>query len=244
MNTTQLQLENLCLGYGSTSVLSELNLSVERGRWLALVGPNASGKSTLLRSIAGRHEPSRGSVLINSQSLYPAKPGLQALPGFAVPPDELPPFLTVQQSLDIYANAHGLPAPTPECMSLARLLGLDAHADTLVRHASLGTRQKLAIVLALMLRPSLLLLDEVFNGLDFASTLTLRAHLRDRVEKDGLTILLATHSLDVVLRCCDELVLLDSGRFVQRWEMGQFAGAGGLAALEQALADAQTQPRR
>jgi ABC-2 type transport system ATP-binding protein len=116
------------------------------------------------------------------------------------------------------------------------LLGLDAHASTLVRHCSLGTRQKLAIVLALMLRPSLLLLDEVFNGLDFSSTLKLRAHLRERVERDGLTVLLATHSLDVVLRCCDELVLLDSGKFVHRWSTSEFAGERGLADLEQALA--------
>jgi ABC-type multidrug transport system ATPase subunit len=236
--TALLELQNLSLGYGTTLVLSDLQLTIERGRWVALVGPNASGKSTLLRCIAGRQTPQRGMVRIDGQSMYPATEGSRALPGLAIPPDELPPFLTIRQALDIYAQAHGLDTPPPECMALVALLGLDAHADKLIRHVSLGTRQKLAVVLALMMRTSLLLLDEVFNGLDFGSTLKLRQHLRERVQRDGLTVLLATHSLDVVLQCCDELVLLDSGKLARRWEMSEFTGAGALAALEQALATA------
>jgi ABC-2 type transport system ATP-binding protein len=238
MSAPRLALEHLSLGYGDRIVLSDLELVVAPGRWLALVGPNASGKSTLLRCIAGRHEPQRGMVRIDDRPLYSAPSGAVTLPGFALPPEELPPFLSVQQCLDIHARAHKLAAPPPECIALASLLGLDAHADTLIRHTSLGTRQKVAIILALMLRPSLLLLDEVFNGLDFRSALTLRAHLRERVEHGGLTVLLATHSLDVVLRCCDELVLLDSGRFVRRWPMSDFSGGEGLERLEQALANA------
>ncbi len=239
MSAPRLLLDGLSLGYDGRTVLSGLELSVASGRWVALVGPNASGKSTLLRSIAGRHAPRSGSVVIDGHSVYPAPHRPDALPGFATPPEELPPFLTVQQCLEIHANAHGLAAPPPECSALVALLGLDAHADTLIRHASLGTRQKLAIVLALMLRPSLLLLDEVFNGLDFGSALKLRAHLRERVDRDGLTVLLATHSLDVVLRCCDELALLDSGRLVRQWALSEFSGEGGLAAMEQALAEAR-----
>jgi ABC-2 type transport system ATP-binding protein len=235
MNTPRLALDGLTLGYGGRTVLHDLQLTVERGRWLALVGPNASGKTTLLRSIAGHHTPLRGSICIDGQPLYPAQ-SAHKLPGFAIPPEELPPFLTVQQCLDIYAHAHQLAEPPPECQGLAKLLGLDAHASTLTRNCSLGTRQKLAIVLTLMLRPTLLLLDEVFNGLDFRSAMALRAHLRQRVDQDGMTILLATHSLDVVLGCCDELVLLDSGKLVRRWDMTEFA-AGGLAALENALAE-------
>jgi ABC-2 type transport system ATP-binding protein len=234
-----LQLDDLSLGYGSITVLAELRLSVERGRWVALVGPNASGKSTLLRCIAGRHEPRRGTVFIDGQSLYSAQRRPEVLPGFAIPPEELPPFLTVQQCLDIYANAHGFSSLPSECSTLVALLDLNAHAGKLVRHVSLGTRQKLAIILALLKRPSILLLDEVFNGLDFSSALKLRSHLRERVDRDGLTVLLATHSLDVVVRCCDELVLLDSGKFVRRWEVSDFSGAEGLAALEQALAGAR-----
>jgi ABC-2 type transport system ATP-binding protein len=238
MSGPLLVLDNLQLGYRGRTVLTGLNLTLDRGRWVALVGPNASGKTTLLRAISGRHEPERGSVKINDLPLYPSSATPSALPGFAIPPEELPDFLTVRQCIDIYANAHGLEAPPPRCVALFDLLGLGAHAATLVRQTSLGTRQKLAIVLALMMPTPLLLLDEVFNGLDFSSALKLRANLQERVDLDGLTVLLATHSLDVVLRCCDELILLDSGRLVKRWEMSNFAGADGLGALERALADA------
>lgn len=234
-----LELEDLSLGYGAVPVLSGVHFTAERGRWIALVGPNASGKSTLLRSIAGRHAPRHGQVRLDGRSLYPAHGDSPALPGFAVPPEELPPFLTVQQSLEIYAHAHRATELPADCIALVELLGLQPHADKLIRHVSLGTRQKLAIIMALMLRPSLLLLDEVFNGLDFRSALQLRTYLRDRVERDGLTILLVTHSLDVVVRCCDEVVLLDSGRLVRRWPLSDFHGEGGLAALEIALADAR-----
>jgi ABC-type multidrug transport system ATPase subunit len=235
---TLLAIEDLELAYQQVTVLSQLRLAVERGRWVALLGANASGKTTLLRCIAGRHEPVRGTVRVDGEFLYPARPGAKDLPGFAIPPEELPPFLTVRQCIDIYTSAHTLDAPPPECAALIALLGLDAHAHALVRHCSLGTRQKLAIVLALMTRPTLLLLDEVFNGLDFGSALKLRLWLRERVDQEGRSILLATHSLDVVMQCCHELVLLEGGRLVRHWSMDEFAGGGGLAALEEALADA------
>jgi ABC-2 type transport system ATP-binding protein len=125
-----------------------------------------------------------------------------------------------------------------ESLELVASLDLEPHAHTLVRHASFGTKQKLAIVLALMPGPSLLLLDEVFNGLDFASGMQLRGYLRHRVDTGQLTILLATHSLDVVIRCCDGLALLHSGTVIKQWEVSEFTGANGMQSLENALASA------
>lgn len=237
MNADRLKLEKLSVGYNGRTVIDNIDLSVARGSCIALVGPNASGKTTLMRAIAGRLAPAGGSIQVDGHPVDLAKPKRENLPGFALPPDELPGFLTVRQCLDIYADAHGYAAvPEAQC-DLAIALGLMAHADTLVRHTSLGTRQKLAVVLALITQPPVLLLDEVFSGLDFASAMVLREHLRDLV-RGGTTILLATHSLDTALRCCDELVLLDNGRLAGRWELARFAGAGGLGELERELADA------
>ena len=238
MKLPLLALKDLHLTGHGKPILSGLNLELDRGRWVALVGPNGSGKTTLLRSLAGRHEPARGSVELEGRSLYSGKTAACPLPGFAVPPEDLPPFLTTRQCLEIYANSHGLAAPPSESIALFGLLGLNSHAHTLVRQSSFGTQQKLAVVLGLMMPTPLLLLDEVFNGLDFSSALKLRVHLREHVDREGMTILLATHSLDIVLQCCDEIFLLDDGRLVKRWEMNDFSGADGLSRLENALASA------
>lgn len=240
MNTDRLKLEKLSVGYNGRTVIDNIDLSAAGGTCIALVGPNASGKTTLLRAIAGRLAPTGGSIYIDGRQVCVAKPGRGNLPGFALPPDELPGFLTVRQCLDIYADAHGFAAVPEAQRDLALAMGLMSHADTLVRNTSLGTRQKLAVVLALMMQPSVLLLDEVFSGLDFASAMVLREHLRELV-RYGTTILLATHSLDTALRCGDELVLLDTGRLAGRWELGRFAGAGGPGELERELAGATKQ---
>jgi ABC-type multidrug transport system ATPase subunit len=239
MSEPLLELQDVTLGYQGRSVLTGIQLPVAAGRWIALVGPNASGKTTLLRAIAGRHAPMHGCIRVRGHSLYPPMPSHGAPPALALQPDELPAFLTVRQCLEVYAEAHGHSQVPQSSHALAGTLGLAAHGGTLVRSASLGTRQKLAIVLALMTDPSVLLLDEVFNGLDFASAARLRSYLRDKVEAHGMSIMLATHSLDLVLRCCDELVLLDGGRLVNRWQTKRFGGPDALAQLEEELVRAQ-----
>jgi len=237
MTTPVLQLAGVELGYGGRPVLRNLDLQVEPGRWIALVGPNASGKTTLLRCIAGQLSPDLGIVRLEGRALYPASAWKEGLPGYAIAPEDLPPFLTLRQCMEIYAAAHALDPVPAHIGLLYQRLGLRSFDDTLIRAASLGTRQKLAVVLALMRSPSLLLLDEVFNGLDFGSALTLKAHLRECVDR-GLSILLATHSLDVVLGCCDGLVLLDSGRLVRTWDATALRAFSNTLELERTLAEA------
>ncbi|MEJ0100999.1 MAG: ABC transporter ATP-binding protein [Pseudomonadota bacterium] len=238
MSDCMLQIEAADLRYGSKRVVNAASLIVQRGQWIALVGPNASGKTTLLRCAAGRLPPARGMVRMDGSPLYPVDAWKGELPGFAAAPEELPPFLSVQQSLAIYANAHGLADVPAATLTLCRELGLGPHEHELVRHLSLGTRQKLAVVLALLTAPRLLLLDEVFNGLDIRSALVLKTHLRRQVAEQGLTIVLATHALDVVKDYCDGLVLVDAGAVVRSWEGSELRGFSGTAELERALAAA------
>ncbi len=222
MTGPALQLESVSLSYGGRTILSSIDCIVAHGRWIAVVGPNASGKSTLLRAIAGRHVPSKGVIRVEGTT------------GFAHPPEQLPEFLTIRQCLEIQASALGLPGVPHESDALATRLDLKRHADTPLRAASLGTRQKLAVVLAMLGSPPLLLLDEVFNGLDLLSAQRLRFYLREWVDR-GSTLLLATHSLDVVVRCCDEVLLLDAGSLAGRWSVADFRGERALEDLENVL---------
>jgi ABC-2 type transport system ATP-binding protein len=234
VSTFALELLNIEVGYGSNAVLRNIQLHVEPSQWIALVGPNASGKSTLLRCAAGQLAPTKGQIRVQGAPLYSLSDSI-ALPRLAVAPETLPAFLSVRQSLDIYAEAHALSAVPPDSEELVQQLGMAGHLHSFIGACSLGTRQKLAIVLALMTRPSVLLLDEVFNGLDVASALFLIDELRARV-KQGMSILLATHALDLVARHCDGLALLEDGTIVQQWNADALHALGSTEALEQALA--------
>jgi ABC-type multidrug transport system ATPase subunit len=238
MSDSALRLDDVDLGYGNRRVISAARLAIPRGQWTALVGPNGSGKTTLLRCAAGRLRPLRGTMLLDGKPLYPLEQWHGALPGFAVGPDELPGFLTLRQSMEIYANAHGIGAIPAASMALCRELGLIAWEHELIRNLSLGTRQKLAVVLALLAVPSLLLLDEVFNGLDIRSALVLKTHLRRQVTEHGLSIVLATHALDLPRDYCDCLVLIDAGAVVCSWEAAKLRAFGSTGELERALAEA------
>jgi ABC-type multidrug transport system ATPase subunit len=235
LSTFALELADIEVRYGGSAVLRDIRLQVESSQWIALVGPNASGKSTLLRCAAGQLAPAKGQVRVQGTPLYPAPQGM-ALARLAVAPETLPAFLSVRLCLDIYAEAHGLDAVPPDCEQLALNLGLAKHLDLFIGACSLGTRQKLAIVLALMTRPPVLLLDEVFNGLDAGSALFLKNELRARVTQ-GMSILLATHALDLVARHCDGLALLEDGTIVQQWNAAALRALG-TEGLEQALATA------
>lgn len=238
MSDSVLEMQGTEAGYGRQPILHAMDLRVARGQWLGLLGPNASGKTTLLRCAAGLLPPARGEVRIAGRALYPLREWTGTLPGFAIPPQDLPPFLSSRQCLEIYAGAHGIAAVPARTLALCEELGLAAQADKLTRNVSLGTRQKLAIVLALMTDPPLLVLDEVFNGLDFGSALTLKRHLRQRVQEEGLSVLLATHALDVVMGCCDSVALLDSGRLVHTWDARELRACGDGPGLERAMAAA------
>lgn len=235
MTVPALRIDSLMLDYGDRPVLTNLQLTVEPGRWLAVLGANGSGKSTLLRAIAGHHRPRSGRILVDGVDIH-AQPGMVAMPGHASHGEDLPDFLTLDECLEIYAQAHGLREVPPASTALKEKLGLSPFSAVRVRDISLGTRQKLALVIALMRSPRLLLLDEAFNGLDFASALTLRTHLREQVRSRGLTILLATHALHLVVKCCDEWIALEDGRLAKHRLIAEQPATDPLGELERELA--------
>ena len=235
-----LLVRSLRAGYDKLIVLSGVNLRVARGEWLALLGPNASGKTTLLQCIAGTLAPSAGSISICGHELRHQAKSAKAALGFGCPPESLPALLTGRQCLEIYAAAKGLAAIDGDVLALAEEFAFAPMLDRFVGSYSLGTRQKLAVLLALLGEPALVVLDEAFNGLDPASALVLKRHLRTRVAAQRCGVLLATHALDVVERYSDRAALLLDGRIARVWtgeELAALRAAPG-EGLELALAAA------
>ena len=214
---TALRVERLHASYAKHAVLIDVNLAVAHGEWVALLGPNASGKSTLLYCVAGMMVPKSGTVVICGHSLRDDSRGAKEKLGFACPPERLPALLTGRQCLEIYAAAKGLPAIDADVLQLAASFQYLPMLDRFVEAYSLGTKQKLAVLLALLGEPRLVVLDEAFNGLDPASALALKHYLRARVSDGKCSVLLATHALDIVERYADRAALLLNGRIAHEW---------------------------
>jgi ABC-2 type transport system ATP-binding protein len=240
-----LEAQRLRAGHGRRSVLDGVDLRIGPGEWYTLLGPNGAGKSTLLDVCTGRHAPWSGAVAIGGHALHPppsaaADPAAaKRLLGHGCAPDQLPGLLTPRQCLEVHAAAKGLPTLDASVLAFAETLAFTAYLDEWVDTLSLGTRQKLSVLLALVGDPALIVLDEAFNGLDAASSLQLKRELRRRVDR-GSALLLATHSLDVVERHADRAGLLAGGRLVREWsrdEISALRAAGG-DALESAIAGA------
>lgn len=217
MTSAALQIDQLVAGYADRRVINRLSLNIKRGQWLAVVGANGSGKSTLLDCISGRHRFDSGGIVVDGHPLLGDGIAAKSRIGYAVAADALPAVLTGNQCLSIHAQAKQLDGIDDETRQLAIDLRLQPRLDEPVSLYSYGTRQKLGVLLALLGEPALIVLDESFNGLDPASGLILKKHLRARVNARRCAILLATHALDIVERYCDRAVLLDEGVLVGDW---------------------------
>jgi len=223
MPAPNLEIRDLRAGYGKRTVLERISLSLDAGEWFALIGPNGSGKSTLLDCVAARLAPAAGEIRIAGHSLLADSVSARRQLGYGCAPDLLPGLLTARQCLEIHAGAKGLDRVDADVMSLADDLKFTPYLESFVDTLSLGTRQKLAILLCLVGNPRLIVLDEAFNGLDPASALVLKRHLRERLQSRGASLLLATHALDIVEHHADRAALLIDGRLTREWRASEIA---------------------
>lgn len=214
--SARLDVIDLHVQYGSHAVLRGVELSLQPGELAGLVGPNGSGKSTLLRALSGAQPWQRGRVAIDGIDLAADARGARQRLGFAVEPERLPALLQGRQCIELIADLRGESAMLARSLDLADRLQLGAWLQRPVHTYSLGTRQKLAIVLALVGEPRLIVLDEVLNGLDPLAAYALKDELRER-SRAGAAVLLATHGLEVAERFLDRALLLLDGRIAADW---------------------------
>jgi ABC-2 type transport system ATP-binding protein len=221
--SARLQVQQLHHRFGRNEVLRGVDLELNGGELVGLIGPNGAGKSTLMRCIAGLEQLQQGKVCIDGIDIAVDALAARRQLGVAVEPERLPALLSGQQCLELVADLRAQTAMLAESQALSEALGLMPWLRRPVGEYSLGTRQKLAIVLALVGAPSLIVLDEVLNGLDPLSAYALKQALRIRADA-GACVLLATHGLEVAERFLDRAVLLLDGRIVADWDARALAG--------------------
>jgi len=223
MSHPRLQIQDLRLRYGSRQVLHDLHWEIAAAQLIALIGPNGSGKTSLLRSVAGSLPVQHGSILIDGHAAG-SESARHAL-GYAVSVEVLPAELSLSDCIQLLAQVRGVAGLDAPTQALADRFGLANWWHTPVEACSLGTRQKLSVLLALLGAPRLIVLDESLNGLDPASARHLKRHLRERVDSDGSSVILATHGLSATEHDVDRVALLLDGQIAHQWMQAELCSA-------------------
>jgi ABC-2 type transport system ATP-binding protein len=214
--------------YSSRPILKDINLTIEPGI-SALLGANGAGKSTLLRLLSGLEAPDSGSLSLLGLTFQDFAVDIKSKLG--VVPEGLALFesFTLRENLMAIGPIYGLSQHEAESrtISLLHLLGLHQARNTPARQASFGMRKKTALAMALLHKPSVLLLDEPFEGIDPASSIVIQALLQ-QLAQQRTTILLTSHILPTVQRIASRVIILHNSRIE-----ADFIPSPASAALEQ-----------
>ena len=195
---------------GETRALNEISLRVPKGKILVLLGPNGSGKTTILKLIATVLLPDSGRVLVEGADTK-EKPGLvRERVGFAVSTERsFFPRLSARENLDFFATLEDVPRGSRqrEVERALEAVGLQDEADRLVMKFSSGMYQRLGMARALIKKPTLILLDEPTRSVDPGSAIHCWELIRD-LPNHGATVVLATHSFQETTAVADQVAVL------------------------------------
>ena len=210
--TPAVQLNGLSKRFGTHVAVDAIDLIVPPGTFFGVVGPNGAGKSTTLAMIAGLLTPDSGSVTIAGVNAAEDREHVLSELGIMMEGLSLPERLTGSELLEYTARLRRIDKDWPtRAADLLEILQLDRAPSTLIVDYSTGMRKKIGLAVALLHRPSVLVLDEPFEAIDPVSARAIEGLLGQYVAGGG-TVLLSSHLMDVVERTCERVALIKDGR--------------------------------
>lgn len=208
-----LEVKNITGGYINIPVVKDVSFTVENGQLVGLIGLNGAGKSTTIKEIIGLLTPYQGEILIDGKSLVQDAENYRKKIGFIPETPSLYEELTLKEHLEVVALAYDLTwdQAWSRVQGLLTVFRLDEKLDWFPVHFSKGMKQKVMIICAFMVEPSLLIVDEPFLGLDPVAISDL-VNLLEEEKAKGTSILMSTHVLDSAEKMCDSFVILHQGQ--------------------------------
>jgi ABC-2 type transport system ATP-binding protein len=207
-----IQVSDLHVRYNDVRAVDGLSLSIARGEIFGLLGPNGAGKTTTLACIEGLRRPDQGSVLVAGREIA-HDPGVKRKLGVQLQTSAMFTELRVTELLELYAALYEIYLSKAELEQLLERFGLAQKARARAEQLSGGQQQRLALALAVVNNPEIVLLDEPTTGLDPQARRGVWALIR-RMKAEGRTVLLTTHSMEEAQELCDRVGIIDTGRLI------------------------------
>ncbi len=224
-----LELRGLTRRFGGTTAVDALSLTVPHGSFYGMVGPNGAGKTTTLSMATGLLRPDAGVALVHGVDVWDRPQEAKRLIGNLADGVDLYDRLTGEQLITFSGELFGLDRATlrGRVADLLQLLDLESAAGRVVADYSAGMTKKIALGAALVHSPRLLVLDEPFESVDPVSAANIRDVLHGFVRGGG-TVVVSSHSMDLVERMCDHVAIVAAGRVLVSGPMDEVRGSGDL----------------
>ena len=221
-----LEIKNLTGGYVHVPVLKDVSFTVESGKLVGLIGLNGAGKSTTINEIIGLLTPYSGESNIDGLTLRTNPREYRQQIGYIPETPSLYEELTLREHIETVAMAYGIEQEQAfeRVEPLLKMFRLDQKLDWFPVHFSKGMKQKVMIICAFVVDPSLFIVDEPFLGLDPLAISDL-IQLLDEEKKKGKSILMSTHVLDSAEKMCDSFVILHKGQVRAKGDLPQLRQA-------------------
>ncbi|MBM7608697.1 ABC-2 type transport system ATP-binding protein [Lysinibacillus composti] len=210
---TVLQLKDVTGGYTRKPVIKDLSFAIEKGELVGLIGLNGAGKSTTIKHIIGTLLPQNGEIRLNGVTLKENMDQYRSSFSYIPETPVLYEELTLKEHLELTAMAYGIDEKTLKERSeiLLKEFRMEKRLNWFPSHFSKGMRQKVMIMCAFLVNPSLYIIDEPFVGLDPLGIQSLLDQM-DEKKHQGASVLMSTHILSTAEKHCDRIILLHEGR--------------------------------
>ncbi len=228
MANAMIEIDGLTKTYGNLKALNDLNLKVMPGEIYGLLGPNGAGKSTTLKITAGLIEPTTGSVVVSGFDATKDPLHAKAKIGYVAEVPILYESLTPRELLEFEASVRMLAKDSLNRVArqLAEAFEVVPVFDSPIATLSMGTKQKVAIIAALLHQPPVLLLDEPLNSLDARSNRILKELLSLHVQRGG-AVLFSTHIMEIAQTLCSKIGIIFEGKIVAEGDLDQLRARTG-----------------
>ncbi len=219
---TVIEVRNVQKSFKTVQAVRGIDLLISAGQFVAILGPNGAGKTTLVEMIEGIQHPDHGEILILGKPWKGNEKYLRQMIGLSLQETHFIDKLNVWETMRMFASFFGI--GKERCEEVLQLIALEEKRKAWVVNLSGGQRQRLALGIALINKPKILLLDEPTTGLDPNARREIWAILNKLKDQSDTSLILTTHYMEEAEQLCDYIVILDHGKILKQGTIAELLG--------------------